>query len=168
MIKFYNRNESFGACGPFRSESKEALADAMMPIFEEWYVENTEDSPSREEYVSEVKREFIAGLEAQWHGEPRIVFDKRGGIILQLPGYTHRYDNVDDCADDIRIWLEAGDTDDWEGNEEEEVFYPVIGEYDIFHIDYFLNLGIEDVMKIEWMDARALYVALSGMILLRT
>ena len=69
---FRNNNESFGWVGPFEAESREALADEMMPSFEEWandaYGHWLQDSEAGEEvdragWIAQTRDEFIASLE---------------------------------------------------------------------------------------------------------
>lgn len=51
-----------------------------------------------------------------------ILLDNGGGIQLQTAKFTHSYETgrtAEQCAKDIRAFLESGDTSDWEGNQPE-------------------------------------------------
>lgn len=179
-IKFYNNNDLYGYCGPFEAESKEALADEMKPSFDEWAdnVWNSsridEDDISEEEwkksYIEEMRAEFITGLEAQYHGEPRIIFDNSGGITLQLPGFAHHYDDAEQCADDIKEWMDIEDTDGWDGNEEESVFEPTQdqlanGGYKVWSIAALANSTLQEISICSWGNIRSLYSTLTRKVL---
>jgi len=58
MNTYRNNNGAYGESGPFKATSREALADEMMPTFEEWA-----DQPGATQTVEQMRREFIAGLE---------------------------------------------------------------------------------------------------------
>ena len=58
MKKYYNTNERYGWCGPYEAESKEQLADEMIPCFEDWA-----SDANCYVTVDEMREEFIAGLE---------------------------------------------------------------------------------------------------------
>jgi len=69
-MRVYNNNDEYGDCGPFDTESFEALADEMRPTFE-MYADDWEDGEvetphpdimDREDYMAHLRREFIAGL----------------------------------------------------------------------------------------------------------
>jgi hypothetical protein len=55
MKRFVNNNELFGYEGPFEAESKEALADEMMPTLIDWAEESDRDP-------SDLRDEFIKSL----------------------------------------------------------------------------------------------------------
>ena len=174
-IKFYNSNDSFGDGGPFEAESKEDLAERMESTFREWadaeYYE--ENGYTLEEWIEEKKAEYIKGLTAEYHGEPRIIFDNGGGITLQLPGYTHSYDagSIEQCADDLSEWISDEDTSGWDGNEEEAVFDPTVedissGGYRVETVDAFMSLPLCEVRDSAWgNNVRDLYAALTKKVL---
>jgi len=58
MNTYRNNTDAYGESGPFKATSREALADEMMPTFEEWA-----DQPGATQTVDEMRLEFIAGLE---------------------------------------------------------------------------------------------------------
>lgn len=69
---YRNTDESFGWVGPFEAESREALADEMMPSFEEWvndaYGHWLQDAEEGEEFdrsgwIAQTREEFIAALD---------------------------------------------------------------------------------------------------------
>jgi hypothetical protein len=68
---FYNPNPEFGEGGPFKAESKEALADEMRDCFKRWAEEvwlNDDDAlGDKKEYmeleISKMRKSFIDGLE---------------------------------------------------------------------------------------------------------
>lgn len=185
-IKFYNNNERYGHEGPFEAESKGSLADDMMPTLRDWAIEagnKCDDTPRDEsgnideEWIDEAingdqgyRQEFIAGLEAQYHGEPRIIFDNGGGITLQLPGFAHTYNDAEQCAEDIKTWLDDGNTDDWDGNEEDAVFEPEAeeianGGYVVYSVEMFTDLSLTHLIGLPGHNVRELYVALARKIL---
>lgn len=53
----------------------------------------------------------------------KIIFDNGGGIIVQLPDYTHFYGGysgaIEQAAEDVAGFIKEGNTNGWEGNEEE-------------------------------------------------
>lgn len=64
---FKNTNDAYGMSGPFEADSREALADEMMPTFERWakeaYIRDETDSFRVEDEIEKYRAEFIAGLE---------------------------------------------------------------------------------------------------------
>lgn len=50
---------------------------------------------------------------------PRVIFDNGGGVIVQLPGFAHYYDDGESAAVDVIDYIKDNDTSDWDGNEEE-------------------------------------------------
>lgn len=48
----------------------------------------------------------------------RLIFDNRGGLTMQLPGYAHHYNNMVWAAEDYKVFLQDGNTNGWEGNEQ--------------------------------------------------
>lgn len=48
-----------------------------------------------------------------------IFFHNNGSATFQTEGYTHRYDDMGQLADDFTTYQQDGHTDGWEGNEEE-------------------------------------------------
>jgi hypothetical protein len=177
-IKFYNTKSEFGDDGPFEAFSKEALADEMMPTLKSWAREAAKNSMDTQndvggnymeddfymDHLRDMRAEFIDGLEAQYHGEPRLIFDNGGGITLQLPGYAHTYEDAEQCAEDIREWGDTHDTSGWDGNDEDAVFEPTTeqqanGGYDVRYLDAFL-LGQIDISHENWENVRCLQSAL--------
>jgi rubrerythrin len=67
MKTYRNTNSAYGMSGPFEAESREALADEMMPTFERWakeaYIRDYNDSFRVENEIEAYRAEFIAGLE---------------------------------------------------------------------------------------------------------
>jgi hypothetical protein len=65
MKRFYNNNDAYGEPGPFEAESREALADEMMPTFRKWALEaQTRGSESKlSSLIAEMRSEFITSLE---------------------------------------------------------------------------------------------------------
>lgn len=74
MKAYRNTNEAYGMPGPFEAESREALANEMMPTFREWAKQafwrhdDSADATEDElefiaEYIGECRREFISSLE---------------------------------------------------------------------------------------------------------
>jgi hypothetical protein len=65
MKKFRNNNGKYGDAGPFDAESKEELADEMMPTFELWAKEAAVrgETNDAESLVEEMRDEFISSLE---------------------------------------------------------------------------------------------------------
>ena len=61
MKKYYNNNERYGDAGPFEAESREALADEMMPTFELWAREAAARGEAAS--VAKMREEFITGLD---------------------------------------------------------------------------------------------------------
>lgn len=164
-IKFENMNVRYGHNGPFEAESKEALADDMMPTLIDWA-----DDPNATQTAEDMRAEFIEGLEAQYHGEPRIIFDNGGNATLQLPGYAHTYDDMDWCAEDIHAWIEDEDASGWGGNEESAVFEPAPDQisnrrYDVCPIDVFIDTTIKDAMDESWGNIRNLFAAMAQKLL---
>jgi hypothetical protein len=51
--------------------------------------------------------------------EIRIAFDNAGGAVLASKTYAHVYSDGKQLATDVRALLDSGDTDDWDGNDEE-------------------------------------------------
>jgi hypothetical protein len=163
-IKFYNTNDLYGDAGPFDAESKDAIADEMQDEFEGLAIDernkitNSEIMTDEEadafdaKMISEMREEFVNGLVAQYHGEPRLIFDNGGGITLQLPGFAHHYDDAEQCAEDIDTWNDEQDTDGWEGNEEESVFEPTQqqianGGYRVYSLASFMDRGNRDELR---------------------
>lgn len=137
-IKYENTDTLFGCKGPFVAESKAALADTNFKLFEALArkdgiagVHACNILATRlEDFVSlriEIYRcSYIQNLKAVYCGEPRIIYDNGGGITLQLPGFTHTYQDASQCIGDIVAWLEEGSTDGWCGNDESAVFEPTL------------------------------------------
>lgn len=108
-------------------------------------------------------------IETEYHGDPRIVFDNGGGITLQLPGFCHHYDNAEQCAEDIKSWLEVASEDeveDWEGNEEDAVFEPTYdqirnGGYRVWMVEDFVGASIERITNESWGNIQDLYAELA-------
>lgn len=160
-IKFYNTNDLYGDSGPFEAESKDAVADELFgELFRQWADDvwassNIDEADETEAewksgYMAQMREELISGLVAQYHGEPRLIFDNGGGITLQLPGFAHYYDDAEQCAEDIKAWVEDGDTDGWDGNEEESVFEPTTDEisnggYHVVSLSDFMQPGKSDL-----------------------
>ena len=59
MHLYYNSNDRFGDPGPFEANSRDELADEMMPTFREWAEET--DHPEHE--IAAMRELFIRGLE---------------------------------------------------------------------------------------------------------
>jgi hypothetical protein len=52
----------------------------------------------------------------------KAIFDNGGGITLQLgDNYAHYYDNPEQAAEDYKIYIQDGNADGWDGNEEENM-----------------------------------------------
>jgi dsDNA-binding SOS-regulon protein len=49
----------------------------------------------------------------------KIAFDNGGGAILNSKTYAHAYDDMAELATDVQALLDGGDTNDWDGNDEE-------------------------------------------------
>lgn len=53
----------------------------------------------------------------------RAIFDNGGGLTLQLGDWAHYYGGYDGCieqaAEDYKVYVETGNTDGWEGHEDE-------------------------------------------------
>jgi hypothetical protein len=49
----------------------------------------------------------------------KIAFDNGGGAILKSKTYAHAYDDMAALATDVQALLDGGDTNDWDGNDEE-------------------------------------------------
>lgn len=62
MKSYYNSKPEFGESGPFEAESKQALADELMPIIEQWASERSETTEECMEKIKELRESFIAGL----------------------------------------------------------------------------------------------------------
>lgn len=70
---YRNTDEQFGFSGPFEAESREVLADKMMPTFREWsndaygswlQDDRAEDEEfDREGWILQTREEFIAALD---------------------------------------------------------------------------------------------------------
>ena len=52
-----------------------------------------------------------------------IIFDNGGGVTLQTQDYVHYYDDIIQAARDFKTFLEDGNTDGWEGHEEDMRIY---------------------------------------------
>jgi hypothetical protein len=61
---YYNIDERFGECGPFKANSKEQLADEMEPTLMEWATEEVEKHPGMEmeDCVAQIRASFINAL----------------------------------------------------------------------------------------------------------
>ena len=48
-----------------------------------------------------------------------VIFDNGGGTTLQIGkrGYVHHYDTAEQAARDVKVLLDGGNANDWEGNE---------------------------------------------------
>lgn len=53
------------------------------------------------------------------NAEGRLIFDNNGGVTVQLPGYAHYYDVPEDAAGDVANYINSGNTDNWEGHEDD-------------------------------------------------
>jgi hypothetical protein len=51
--------------------------------------------------------------------EIKIAFDNAGGAVLASKTYAHVYSDGKQLATDVRALLDGGDTDEWDGNDEE-------------------------------------------------
>lgn len=111
-MKYANTDERFGYAGPFEAESKEILADEMMPTLQVWADEANRD-------VADLREEFINALKELDETNERVIFDNGGGVTLQLKGWACYYQNAANAARDVAAWIEAHDTSDWEGHENE-------------------------------------------------
>jgi len=49
----------------------------------------------------------------------RLIFDNGGGLTMQLPGYAHHYDDMAQAAEDYKVFLQDGNTNGWEGHEQD-------------------------------------------------
>lgn len=65
MKKFKNIDQSFGEAGPFEAESREQLADEMMPTFELWAkeAEVRGETGDADALIKEMRENFINALE---------------------------------------------------------------------------------------------------------
>ena len=67
MNNYKNTNDAYGMSGPFKAESKEALADQMFETFKIWASEKVNSEEDLQEDVDEdiaaMRAEFIDGLE---------------------------------------------------------------------------------------------------------
>jgi hypothetical protein len=162
-IKFYNTNDLYGDAGPFDAESKNAVVDEFFcDLLKQWAdevwissnvdeIEETEEE-WKAEYMNQMRDELVSGLVAQYHGEPRLIFDNGGGVTLQLPGFCHTYNDVKQCSDDIVSWIEDEDTSGWDGNEEDAVFDPTYeqernGGYRVYSLASFMDRGNRDELR---------------------
>jgi hypothetical protein len=59
-----------------------------------------------------------------YEGDPRIIFGVDEGTVLQVPGYSHCYDDYGDLAEAIHTYMEDWDTSKWDGNQSEMCFEP--------------------------------------------
>jgi len=51
-----------------------------------------------------------------------LLFDNGGGLTLQLNNsYAHWYQNMDQAAEDLISYISEGNTDGWDGHEEDEL-----------------------------------------------
>lgn len=154
-IKFFNTNDKFGMEGPFEADNEKELCEELEDMFldmarkdltEKYEWENDEiDGQMLKEAVESLQAEFTEGLQKAWCGKPRIIFDNGGCITLQLPGFAHVYDSAEQCADDIREWLDSKNTSDWDGDEGDAVFEPSYN--DIQNNGYYI-VDIEDIEEI--------------------
>lgn len=78
----------------------------------------------------------------------RIVLDNGGGIVLQLGAeYAHYYQDAKQAADDLRTYLADGNTDGWDGHDEDALSVEPTDEeirnggYRVFTDYEDLNLG---------------------------
>lgn len=51
--------------------------------------------------------------------EPRVIFDNGGGVLIQLPGFTHHYSDAREAAADWHAFKETGSAAGWDGHEPE-------------------------------------------------
>jgi hypothetical protein len=175
-IKFYNTNDLYGDAGPFDAESKNAVVDEFFcDLLKQWAdevwissnvdeIEETEEE-WKAEYMNQMRDELVSGLVAQYHGEPRLIFDNGGGVTLQRPGFCHTYNDVKQCSDDIVSWIDDEDTSVY-GSEEDAVFDPTYeqeqnGGYRVMSLAYFTSLSIDDMQEQSWSNIKQLYVALA-------
>jgi hypothetical protein len=82
--------------------------------------------------ICKVRQELVAEFDTVYQVETflisegvngKIIFDNGGGIIVQLPDYARFYGGytgaVEQAAEDVIAYIKDGNTDGWEGNEEE-------------------------------------------------
>ena len=75
----------------------------------------------------------------------KIILDNGGGITLQLgTNFAHHYDNAEQSVRDYKEYIANGNTDGWEGNEEEAFFDP---EYEEIRNGGYKVFDMEDIEK---------------------
>jgi len=96
----------------------------------------------------------------------KLIFDNGGGLALQLNNiYAHWYQNMSQAAEDLKVYLEEGNTEHWDGHEEESMEldpdYEQIqnGGYRVYSMEDIVSMSKEEYMDSGWGNVRDFCIA---------
>jgi len=98
-----------------------------------------------------------------------LIFDNGGGLTLQLNNsYAHWYQNMNQAAEDLKVYIKEGNTEGWEGHEESEMElnpqYDQIqnGGYRVFSIEDIIAMSKDEYTDTGWGNIRDFCIAFNN------
>jgi len=97
-----------------------------------------------------------------------LVFDNGGGLTMQLNGtYAHWYQNMDQAAEDFKTYLAEGNTEGWDGHEEDQLdLDPEMdqiqnGGYRVISVEDIIAMTKDEYLDSGWGNVRDFCIALN-------
>jgi len=98
-----------------------------------------------------------------------LIFDNGGGLTLQLNNsYAHWYQNMAQAAEDLKVFLKDGNTEGWDGHEEESMElnpdYDQIqnGGYRVYSLKDIASMTEEEYVDSGWGNVRDFCIAFNS------
>jgi len=98
-----------------------------------------------------------------------LIFDNGGGLTLQLDGtYAHWYQNMEQATEDLKAYIEEGNTEYWDGHKEESMElnpdYNQIqnGGYRVYSMEDIISMTEEEYMDSGWGNVRDFCIAFNS------
>lgn len=125
----------------------------------------------RHELISGVNtiEDLSASFESDYYAslDGRVIFDNGGGITLQLGEYAHYYQSESQAAEDLFTYLTDGNTDDWDGHEEDALEHEPTddqlsnGGYRVYSIPDIVDAAKDPDRETGWGNIEAFCTALA-------
>lgn len=140
--------------GQIPMETIENVAEFQEELKKAGYISYLDSST---DYLIVEKNEELTG---------KLIFDNGGGLTLQLNNsYAHWYQNIEQAAEDLKTYIEDGNTEGWEGHEESEMElnpqYDQIqnGGYRVYSIYDIISMTKDEYMENSWGNVQDFCIA---------
>lgn len=135
---------------------------------EEWWKEGSVDVEikdvisAREEFNLRDGRRWDHNGIVAWYvpvydGEPQVIFDNAGGIILRFPGFACYYYEAELAADDISEWLQWENTEDWDGDDNDCHCREIDETDEVYSLEEIKDMSLREIQSSSNRSLRAVF-----------